>query len=492
MAQFFENGVQSGGRYSPILGSDGRPLQLAGPGEFALPHVLTFAQIINAFSQVYGHRWDEAIKHQRENALAMRRSAFLMALLQERKLATAQLNWHLEPEDEDDAAQQEVADELTKILQRVPHFQKVCMSLLEGIWYGRYGVQFAYGDIQIGGQQRMCVWDWRPLNGDKIQYRYYYPPLNEQMDDGTPVVLVHASLTPDLPKAETVITDRGRGLLLRDPYWRQRFTIHKHELDDADYLDGEMAGAVHGVGIRSRIYWFEWLKQELLEWITTYMQRTGLGLTIFFFDQSNPKGRIEAEKAAREQAKDTVIVWPRPIGAENQGPGVERIETTTAGSEFLFRMLQEYFETHEERLIVGQSLSAGTEGSGLGGTGVAKLHADTKYRLTKYDAQNLAESLTGTERDPGLLWVLQRWNFPEADFQVRFCFDIDKPNAQEQLAAAKVIFDMGIPLDANEVRGIVGLSKPEDGSEQVARMEQMEQEAAVQAKLNPPKNPASG
>ncbi|MGH2619466.1 MAG: phage portal protein family protein, partial [Anaerolineales bacterium] len=416
----------------------------------------------------------------------MRRSTFLMALLQERKLATAQLNWHLEPEDEEDAAQREVCEILTKIIRRTPHLQKFLMALLEAIWYGRYGAQLAWDYGRIAGQDLLYACRWAPVHGDKVQYRYHYPGLNEWRDDGVPVILVHAAYVNSLPNAQTVLTDRGRGLVLRDRYWRERFVIHKHEIDDADYFDGEMAGAVHGVGVRSRIYWFEWLKQEMLEWITTYMQRTGLGLTLFFFDQSNPKAQQEAEKAARRSGKDTVIVWPRPIGAENQGPGVERIETTTTGSEFLFQMLTDYFEKHEERYVVGQTLSAGTEGSGLGGMGVAKLHADTKYRITKFDAQNLGETLTGSEEEPGLVWVLQRWNFPEAEFQTRFVFDVDKPNAEEQLNAAKIVYDMGIELDANEVRGIAGLSKPEEGAELVARMDQMELEAATQARYGPP------
>jgi len=483
-----ENGVYATGSDSPILGPDGKPMRLQNPGELALPHVLTYAQILQAFSQVYSYRWDEAIKHQRANALAMRRSAFLMALLQERKLAVASLNWHLEPEDEEDATQEEVCEELTRIIRHTPHFQKFLMSLLEAIWYGRYGVQIAWDYERIAGQERLYVCRWAPVNGDKVQYQYYLPNQNTPRDDGTPVILVHASQSVDLPQAETVITDRGRGLLLSSRYWRERFVIHKHEIDDADYFEGEMAGAVHGVGVRSRVYWFEWLKQEMLEWITTYMQRTGLGLTVFFFEAGNPRSQEQAEKAARQQGKDSVIVWPRPVGTEKQGAGVERIETTTTGSEFLFQMLTDYFERIEERYIVGQSLSAGTEGSGLGGTGVAKLHADTKYRITKFDAQNLGESLTGTEQEPGLVWVLNRWNFPEADFQPRFCFDIDKPNAEEQLNAAKTIFDMGIPLDADEVRGIAGLSKPEEGVELVARMEQMEMEAKFQADNRPKPN----
>ena len=39
----------------------------------------------------------------------------------------------------------------------------------------------------------------------------------------------------------------------------------------------ESAGAAYGIGLRHRLYWYWWMKQEYMEWIGTYLERVGLG-----------------------------------------------------------------------------------------------------------------------------------------------------------------------------------------------------------------------
>src|SRR5262245_51429915 len=131
-----------------LLDVNGRPLRNGDwhGSDFALPHVLTFTSILSGASHTYWHdRFDEAMRHGRKDALVMENDAYLMALLQERKLSVASLPWHLEVDDENDPTQAAARDGLTKQVKTVPGLQRVFMALLEALWFGRYAVQARYG-----------------------------------------------------------------------------------------------------------------------------------------------------------------------------------------------------------------------------------------------------------------------------------------------------------------------------------------------------------
>ena len=63
-----------------------------------IPHPLTFGMVLNIIAKTYSYRWDEALRHLPQNALAMRRDCFIKALLQERKLPTVNRKWQLVPD----------------------------------------------------------------------------------------------------------------------------------------------------------------------------------------------------------------------------------------------------------------------------------------------------------------------------------------------------------------------------------------------------------
>ncbi len=473
---------RAAGGMSALLGPDGRPLD--GPEKpydaFALPHVLTYGSLFNAAARTYWHdRFDEAMRFGRDAALAMRRDPYLLGLLQERKLAVSSLNWHLEVPDDKDPLQVMVREHLTKTLRAIPFLHRLVYALLDAIWYGRYGVQVRYAWEHTNGRRSLTLADWLPVNGDKIEYHY----------DGTPYVLVYTGAQTDLKGAQTTHTTRGKAISLTGS-WRQRFFIHKHEVDDADYFDAEAAGGVHGVGIRSRLFWIDWMEKEYLEWITTYMERVGLGLTIWFYEAGNAASKDEAENAARKQSNRTNIVWPRSNDGKG-GAGVERIETPASGSELLLK-LRDSIREDKQRYVMGQTLSSGTEGSsGLGGNGVADLHGQTKAKIIAHDSRNLAETMTGGQHAPGLVWMLQRWTFPETmpgrlnpnGFSARLVYDVDKPEPEKTLQAVQTAWSMGARFKEEEVVGLTGLSVPEEDDHilENPQIAQQKQQAAMQA-----------
>lgn len=448
---------------APLTLPDGRPLHDIPENHrdssgLALPPVFSFAAVVGGASKTYWHdRFDEALRHSRENALAMRRDAYLMSLLQERKFAVSSLPWYLEVPDPKDKTQAKVRATLTQCLRGTRGLRRMLLAWLEAIWYGRYGVQFSWRWQQVEGRRALAVKDWAPVNGDKIGYHW----------DGTPYVLVNAARAGELTGAVMVNTTRARALSLQGG-WRQRFIIHQHEIDDADYFEAEAAGGRHGVGIRSRIYWLDFLKREYLDWVVTYLERVGLGTTFWKYDAGNPKAKEAAEQAALDNSRRVNIVvpvWPDSRGGFSGG--VERIEAPMGGVESLRTMI-EAMDAYIERYVVGQAGSSRSQSSGLGNEAASEFMASTKDAIRDHDAHLLAETITGDESHPGLISLFQQYTFPEFapgtpnGFPVLFKFGLEKSLNNQRVQSIQQIVQLGLPVRKDDIYNAAGLSRPEE------------------------------
>jgi len=412
-----------------------------GGGGLVLPPFQTFSQIVNYVSRTYRFRFDEALRHSEANARAARRDPVVMDAVRSRQMPTAQLAWHLESIDDTDQRQVQLADAITDSIKAIPSLQTLLMQLLEAIWFGRYAVQMTYAWDFVGGKRRLTVRSHEPIHGDKLVFRF----------SGQAGVLVHATFPGDWQ-----VTDRGRAHFFT-PEEREQLVIHHHEPEDADFFEPELAGGRFGVGIRSRIYWLWWLKSQVFAYLMDYLERVGAGgFTIYYYESGNAASLEEVQDAAEKQLRNNVILFPRYRDNTTGGPGVQRIEPGTAGASLLGNLVGNYFDSVIRRYILGQELSSSAKATGLG-SGLADLHADTFSRIVKYDATALQETLT---RD--LVAVLARYTAPGVP-PPRFVFDVDKPNAVEVLEAARAFYEMGGEIDADELRGVLGLAKPEPG-----------------------------
>lgn len=419
-----------------------------GGGRLVVPPYLTFSQIVNYAARTYRWAHDEALRHSHVNALAIRRDPVVMDALRSRQIPTAQLPWHLECDNDQDTRQTQAVRDLTKSIEAIPHFQRLKMHLLEALWWGRYAVQMIYGWDFSTGQKRLVVRDFRPIHGDKLMFRY----------SGQVGVLVHATYP-----GTWQVTDRGRAHFL-SPEEREQIIIHRHEPEDADFMEAELAGAIEGVGIRSRIYWFWWLRSQVLAFMMDYLERVGAGgFTIYYYEAGNPSSQTEVKTAAEQQHRNNTILFPRYKDGSTGGPGIQRIEASNAGASLLQALISGYFDEVIRRYILGQNLTSEAAGTGLG-SGVADLHADTFARLVKYDAINLQETLT-----TDLVAVMQKYMYPDIP-PLRFVFDVDKPNASDILDAAVAFWNMGGDVDSDELRSIIGLAKPQPGHPVLAKM----------------------
>lgn len=447
----------------------------AGP---ALPHVDLFSSIWGTGSKIYSWKWDEAYKRSRQDALAMLRDCWLTSLIDERRYPTAQMSWHLEPENKADPAQKCTTDYLTDCAKALPDLEDMLFQALWAVWYGRAGIQFAWTYEQIQGRKSMTAQSFFPINGDKIQFSW----------SGEPAIKIYTASANDLkkqhPQTEIRQSDTGMVLVLNTPYWRDRFLIHKHDCIDADFHESEMHGGIHGVGLRHWCYWIWWIKEELQSWMTDFMERVGLGMTIYYYEAGNKAAQNEAARIAKQQGRNTWVVWPREPGQSGAVKGVERTEPSTSGADFIVKLM-EYFDKKIERKIIGQSMSSGADNeSGLGGSGRAAFAKDTKYHILRHDARKLQSTLT---RD--FIRPMQRWNCPEAKYPIRWVFDIDTPDPVAKLDAVKSAWEIGVSFDEDEARGLTGMKKPE-GDAVVLKNPQIAA-AAQQAQGVAPEQPAA-
>lgn len=469
---------------SQILGPDGRPFSRNGDASrlketgFALKQISTFSGIVGSVSKAYRWAFDEALRNSPENARAMRRDATVMALLRERQMPTAQSKWHLEPEDPKDPHQVDIANRLQELVQAIPRFTRFRLQLLEAIWFGRYGNQLAIGKRVVNGHTAYAIYNHQPIHGDKFIFRW----------DGTPGVLISQLYSqryqdyglvgvtdPYVQKLKSqggvvLPTDRGLALFLETPQWRERFVVHMHESEDADFQEPELAGGIYGVGLRHRVYWLWWLRNEVLSSLLDYLQRVGAGgLTLIGFEANNYASEQAALHIGEQMEAGNVILVPKPVGTEQLTSTVDRIEPSSAGSETLMKVVNEFFDNWMERLFVGQVMSGGADkGDGLGGTGRANFAEATKDQLIQMDSDALDECITEQVVQP-----LKRWNFPMEKFKVFFKTDLSKPDPGGLLEAAKTIVDMGGEVVEQELLEIAGLSVPEPGDKTLGGKQQM-------------------
>src|SRR5262245_51628854 len=84
-----------------------------GDARASIPHFMTFSGLVQTAARSYRYTHDEAMRDSPINARAMRRDAVLMSALRARQRPTAQLSWHIDPQDESDPAEVEASKLIT-------------------------------------------------------------------------------------------------------------------------------------------------------------------------------------------------------------------------------------------------------------------------------------------------------------------------------------------------------------------------------------------
>lgn len=437
-------------------------------GHEAVPHIVSFSGLTGAVAKVYRNA-DQAITHSLDNARFMRNDVGIMESLEQRMRLTALLDWHLEPDDPKSQEQKDLCEQLTKLIQRTRRFTEMRRCLMEAVWYGRYAVQYRWRRVRVSGRDYVmpapAVGDespgWKPIHGDKLVFRYSQEPLRGPTGEllGPVGVQVNIAQLPDSMRPYVHQSEFHMAYFF--PHWqRSNLAIHKHMIEDSPYESAFDAGAIHGVGIRSRIYWEWFQKQETLAFLMEFLERSANGIEIWEY----PVGNVEAEKAVRAAALNrsgpnkNVILFPKPQDPDAASLfDVRHVEPGMQGAQALQQLLETYFGHRIKRYILGQILSSEAEATGMG-SGVADIHLDTLMGIVRYDAANHDETLTYEFVEP-----LKRFNFPHAaDIHIRFVSELDSPDIDKQMQGFKDAWDMGARLKESDILDTIGASVPQD------------------------------
>jgi len=479
--------------------------KIFGADDYLLPHYRTFGGIYNEVTRMYSFRFDECMKHAPSNAQAMRNDAYFSALLQERVTPLTRWEWQIELDADDakikdskDKEREEIRGILESIVRNTWGFPHMRSNLSEFPWAGKAGQQILWGDTTIGGFKRKAIVHHRPVHEDKIMTDF----------DGCPAIAIYGGDLARYPQraigwggdpskpvpsgfqsqSGAVYGDRFPVLKLDRPDYRQQFIIPIFHMRDGDYFDPYSAGRVGGVGLRHYSYWAWWLRDEMLAWATDFMEKVGsLGIMIFYYQESSVQGKQRAEAAARKVGNGNALSMPVPAGDPRVG-SVDAIPANMTGVQFLKDFIGKYFEGHIERLFVGQKLSAGTEGGGLGGAGVANLHMNTKYHLLASDAELMSWAFTEDLVKPAM-----RMNFPKVPWKYHFKLIVPDPTGKDKLEAVSKAFSMGVDFGEDDVRALTGMPKPDEGVRTLKQIKQEEaqQQAQMQNQQTALKHPTS-
>lgn len=434
-------------------------------GQDAVPHVYTSLGRYGMASHAYLNA-DEATNHSRTNANRMRVDCGIMEPLEARQRSSALLNWHIEPENAKSADQKILAQKLTQIVARTRRFTEMRRFLNEAIWYGRYAAALRYGAGFVDGHKRIFPVSVEPRHGDKLVFRY---------DDGThefPAGQVGIRIGARRSTNFRLDTDRGKQIMPTEHglvYWlnaaeRRTVVVHKHQIEDSPFEEPRFAGSIHGVGVRSKIYWTWYAMTECLQRVLEYLDRSALGVEIWKFPANNPRAEAQVKAAATQHIGGgrSVVLCPVYVGEQQDMFGVEHIEPGMAGVDSILNVIKEFFGHKIKRYICGQTLTSEAEATGMG-SGVADAHLATFADIVAYDARNLEETLT-----EDFLRPIQVWNFPKSQaIYMRFVIDTESDNPDKKLQAMKNAWDMGMRLKSSDVADMVGISIPTEDDDQI-------------------------
>jgi hypothetical protein len=431
-------------------------------GQPVVEHVFTVSGQTGLAGRAYLNA-DEAMIHDPMNSERMKADCGITESLEARQRASALLNWHIEPEEENSPDAKELAKQMTTILKRTHKFMGMRYSALEAIWAGRSGIANQFASKEVGNCRRIVCNRWEPRHGDKLVFRYddgsgKYDP------DQVGIKVGSASLVGrGRSRSQVEYTSQGMVYWFND-YERKTFIVHKHIIEDGPFDQPRLAGRIHGVGIRSRIYWTWYQMVECMQRALEYLDRAACGVELWRFPANNPIAKAKTEKAAKENVGGgrSIVLVPVFPGDQADLYGVEHLEPGLNGVDRLLQVIKDFFQMKIKRYIMGQTLTSEAEATGMG-SGVADAHLATFADIVSFDSRNLEESMT-----EDFLRHLQIWNFPSSRrTYLRFVIDTESDNIKDKLNALKQTWDMGMPIRTSDLADAVGISVPQSNEDQV-------------------------
>lgn len=423
------------------------------PPKSNLEYSSVFNTIPNPVAKVYFNP-DTAFQDNPANANRMIQDQGIFAPLQERQLATAGQSWNITPMNENNPEEKAAADHIENIIRfRLPNLLDYFRNLLDAIYFGRSACTMDYKWDFSQGRRQLIPAGWTPIHGDtlvfaddgKIGYRVGVPPRNASVTATVEGLAIMVDNDPD-------VIDGYKYLSGSD---REAWVVHHGQKCAGEFNMFQSAASRWGVGLRSRLYPSWVMKQSVLEFAMMNAEKFGAGWVIGYFNGGNPDSVTAMKEALQKQVGSSTLLIPRWEASDQSIEGIETLDPPS-GSEALMKLV-EYYDKQMRQAICGENLTADNKGGGGLGSGVAQAHETTFFRLCKYDAGALEETLTDQ-----LVSVLQKYNGYDHLPPMRFSFAYDTGSIDEKLARAKILHEMGIKLSTSELIVAAGFSVPKE------------------------------
>lgn len=431
----------------------------AGDATWPLPHYLQYNTFFNFVSRTYNWTHDEALRDSVCNSDAMWRDLVISTAIVERIRPVCQLEHQFESRNPSDPAEKLLQQDITEIFEDIPRFQDLKFSLLMAMWPGRAGVQvLTEWPDKLYPRSMMFVRDWSPINGDSLVFKF----------DGQPGILCNPQLLGQ--PGVHYIEGRGGCAKFLTPAEEEVTLIHEFEPMAAGYYHNEMAGSVHGSGYRGRVYWYWWLKHNLMKIMMDFTRKVGNGFFLFGHDASNRQERTQAQVAMEQQAGQPIIYVPLSQGRTLEET-LKHLQTSLTGADFQWNVINALNEMIRDA-ILGNTAANKSAPAGIGGSQADHMGFTDDERV-KYDATALEHPLQK------LTNMICKYIRPGVR-PPKFRFLTDKRQPGEIMESAGWFAQMGGTIPKPWAQEQLGIPDPKDG-EEVLGMVQNQQATALGA-----------
>jgi hypothetical protein len=389
-------------------------------------HVNVYRAIASTPGGMY-RNLDESLRTSPQTAKAMLNDISIVGPLFQRWMSLASYNDGLYPDDENDPEQVAICEEIMQDIENIPLWTEFKRNLMLAAWYGKTANVIDWTWDYSTGKQKLAVRKWINILGDKLVFR----------NNGRMGYLVH------MPTGyrDVIYTDRGMAELFM-PEDKDCVVHHKYFITDTTWDESLLAIGIEGFGYRHYLYWTYWLKMQVLEWALNAFQIFGAGgLRIGYFEQSNKESEEAVSKAMAMANGQNIILFPRPIGDEKQGAGLEVISPQGLDLNHFEHFIDDYFGKQINSMILGFDYNDKRE---------------DYYRLQCYDAAGLGETIT---RD--LVSVIIKYNYPQAmGLNIKYRISVPYVDTEGYLTSVQRAYELGLPLSQSEVYAALGFTMP--------------------------------
>jgi hypothetical protein len=414
-----------------------------GGAKWLVPHHWQHSAVLDWLGRTYHWTHDDALRDSETNAEAMWADTVINSAVMARVQPVVGLEHQLEPRDPSDKAQKDLADDLAEVLEDVPDFQGLKVNLARGCWPGRAAVQVVLKWDFASGRQRLLVDSWDPIHGDSLVFKF----------DGSPGILVNSQLV-GRPNVERV-SGRGGAAYFPPPEKRQCLVVYEFERQPAAFFRPELAGSVHGSGLRGQVYWYWWLRHNLSRFLFDFVRKAGQGFFLAGYPAGQRQSLVEMKKALEEQAGNPIIYVPLD-GQMDMDRVLKHLGVNLSGSELQLRIISYLNDLIRDR-ILGETNANRPAPTGIGGT-QAEQRGMTDDERVKYDAKSLEAPLQY------LINTLARNMRPNVR-PPKFRFLCDKRNPEELIGSANWFMQAGGTIPKSWAQQQLGIPDPQPGDD---------------------------